>query len=726
MLRRKKQPAADRHPRAGAVETGDHIYFNHPANGPMSGRVVAAGRDGCTTECDRGRRHAVPWDRMLGHKSRVKLAMKVIDAGQEGAIVEDHRGRRRFIGGDLAPPPPGASADPGADTPEPIQRDPLTEGLDRLAKALDDGRPILWLKAGKVANAPGLALRDVTDKAGHQTKRWMRTAPDEKKPREPGKGQPPGDGPGSAPISHGEEVMFRHGGVRGRGAVVSSGRDGVTVRDAQGQTHQVRHDALEGRASEVGPHKPDYAPKGKGQDDKAYFKQHVDSWPDPDHLPEDHGRYFNDHPDAETVPLDKIQGTKAEGDKGARNAPKAMAAAWHGAMGKRDPVSVEAQEDGTYKVVDGNGTTAGVKQHGWKSLPVRVTNRKTQAAEAQAKSLTSESDASLPKEAPQPAATQAELFDRAKPALDELKTWLDKGKGVSSAMGHRLMAKSPDDVTAEEWASDEGMLFIAPLKGEARSREKVEADYGGDWSQLRDVVRCSIAVPTMGDVKGVMDRLRASGMVLAMAPKNRFAKPVPVGYRDLLMNVRLPSGMICEVQLHAKPMLAAKNEGHHWYEVQRGIEAKCSVEKREPTAEESQKLREAEAKQKDIYARAWRAVAGEKDDEPMTKALRIGTARAAQRAAQAGRGGAYEHFEHDGAIYRRPAGSALRSVREVLHGDQWRPYVGADALKPALYGEPIEDPMAKADGGAPPQDDADMDAPKPGMLKALFLRFTGR
>jgi hypothetical protein len=601
-----------RHPRYGSVEPGDEVYVQHPKDGPMALKVLACGRDGMTGECAAGRRHGIPYDAMLGHKRRVKMEMKVLDQGQEGSIVEDGRGRRHYLQGDMGAPSPTTPPE----EPAAVQRDPLLDGLDTMAKALEAG-PVLFLKAGQVANAPGLALRDVTDKRGHQTKRWVRTAPEVKKDRPPGKAEAPAGGGGQSGYTHGDVVAFRHGEVRHQGKIVAAGQDGVTVRDAEGAEHKVRHHAIEG------PGEP--APE-KGAAEGAY----------------------NDR----------------EGEKG--KAPTG------------DPAK--------------------------------------QPPEAIAASLTTDEDATLPKETPQPVKTEEELFKLGAEGLDHLKEWLDREKGIIVQMGHTMMTKPPEDVPPEDWDTDEGMLFIAPLKGAARSREKVEADYGGDWSQLRDVVRCSVAVPTLDKLVEVMTALRSNGLELAMQPKNRFAKPVPVGYRDLLMNVKLPNGMIAEVQLHAKPMLKAKNEGHHWYEVQRTIEAKCMIEKREPTPEEAEKIAEAEAKQKEIYGRAWARVSGM--GEEMAKALRMRPRGRGQPKGGAGR--AYEHFNHDGATFRRPADSPLRSVSEVLHGQTWKPYSGRDALKPAMFGDPIPDPMAKAAGTEDaPAPDAKPATPGP-LRKALL------
>ncbi|WP_164868078.1 zeta toxin family protein [Rhodovarius crocodyli] len=236
-------------PRASTVEVGDEVYAHHPERGPMAVRVLAHGRDGFTGEAADGKRHPLRWNAMLGHKSRVAMNFDVIDKGQEGSIVQDDKGRRRFLAGDAG----GNAAAPAANPAHPIA-DPLMDGLDRLAKALSGGKQVMFLKAG-IANRPGLALRDTTDKAGHQTKRWVRSAPDAKQPRKPGQ-QDEGvihdprqtdleDFTNAPHHKIGDSVGFQHGDVRGEGKIVSSGKDGVTLRDAAGQTHQVTHDALD-------------------------------------------------------------------------------------------------------------------------------------------------------------------------------------------------------------------------------------------------------------------------------------------------------------------------------------------------------------------------------------------------------------------------------------------------------------------------------------------------
>lgn len=87
------KPSAPRRP---SVFPGDHIYFEH-ASGPMSGRVLAHGKHGCTVEAD-GKRHKVKWENVLGHKKRAPQHVTLIEHGEDGMVVEDASGHRRFIG----------------------------------------------------------------------------------------------------------------------------------------------------------------------------------------------------------------------------------------------------------------------------------------------------------------------------------------------------------------------------------------------------------------------------------------------------------------------------------------------------------------------------------------------------------------------------------------------------------------------------------------------------
>lgn len=703
--RAKPPKPAKKAPEAEGIEPGDLAYVQHAQRGPIAVKVLAAGARGLTGRCDRKMQHKVTWDRVLGVKARMLHRYDVVDQGADGAILADAKGRRRYLAGEA----PMSKAKP-APAPAAKQDDPITGGLDRLAKAM------ILFKAGPIANRGGLSLSDVTDKMGRRTKRWVRNMKDQPKERKPGMAEESskiddprqtdleeftGKPKGRAPIKHGDAVRFRHGDVEGQGKVVGSGADGVTVRSEDGREHQVRHEHLVGPSE---PKRPEYPDRKDGEDDKSYLKRATKDMPDPDHLPEDHGRYFNLPAGHKMVPIDQLVSTKsdAENEKGGRNAPKIMQAAYRGLVGKRDPINARQTADGRYEVTDGNGTLTGARRLGWKSLPVNVEG----AEQPKRAGLFEEADvAGLPLKAVQPVKDRAELFAKSGEALEHLRTWLDKGDGICAQLGHQMMTKSPGQVTDEEWAKPGGMLFIAPMKGEKRAAEKVESDYSGDWSRLTDTVRCSIAVDAMDDLPALVAELKKGGMKLAQQPKDRFAKPPPVGYRDALLNVEFPNGIVGEVQLHVKAMLRAKNEGHHHYETQRSLVAKIPPGGPPPSLspEDEAKVAESIARQKEIYSSAWQQATGSGKDKPMAKAMRSGR-------KMNGKAGGAAYFEHEGAYYRRTAPERYQSIDDVLVDGAWQPYKGADRIKPAMFGDPVPDPLAKGGEGA-----------EPAMAKAVLL-----
>lgn len=216
--------------------------------------------------------------------------------------------------------------------------------------------------------------------------------------------------------------------------------------------------------------------------------------------------------------------------------------------------------------------------------------------------------AKLPEKVNQPVDSWEALVEKGTEGLGQFRDQLGK---VAQVMGLQS-GKKPEDITPEEWNNDSGFLFIAPLKGEKRAKEKVEADYGGDWSQLRDIVRATISVPTMGHVKQAIAHMRSAGIELAQKPKDRFAKPTAEGYRDLMTIVKLPNGMLAELQLHVKAMTLAKEEGHEHYNVSRTLQGKYGE------AEPSEKWSDADHRafyesikaQKQIYSDAWSKASG--------------------------------------------------------------------------------------------------------------------
>ena len=240
------------------------------------------------------------------------------------------------------------------------------------------------------------------------------------------------------------------------------------------------------------------------------------------------------------------------------------------------------------------------------SIPTDSTNAKpTQKSE---KGYFSDKERSLPKSVSQPVKDMDGLYKSAEEAQEKMLDWLDKGEGVDKEIGARHYTEYPSD---EELSKPGPVLLTAPLKGKKRAQEKVDTDYDGDWSQLTDIVRATIAVDHVDEIDKTMGVLRKSGMKIARKPKDRFAEPTEAGYRDILMNVSFPNGHIGELQVHVKPMLQAKDKAHKLYEQARNIPTKAKEEGRDTmTDEEMNTVMGLNKQMKGIYDDAWKQASG--------------------------------------------------------------------------------------------------------------------
>lgn len=82
--------------------------------------------------------------------------------------------------------------------------------------------------------------------------------------------------------------------------------------------------------------------------------------------------YFNITEDSVNINLSQIIPSKDEKNKGIPVAKKLMAEAAAGQRGKRGPLTVIANGDGTFKLMDGNATYFAAKDIGMENVPVRV------------------------------------------------------------------------------------------------------------------------------------------------------------------------------------------------------------------------------------------------------------------------------------------------------------------------------------------------------------------
>lgn len=316
--------------------------------------------------------------------------------------------------------------------------------------------------------------------------------------------------------------------------------------------------------------------------------------------------------------------------------------------------------------------------------------------------LPDEKYAHLGKVKAQPIADPVALFSKAKSTLDSLKEWLDKDKGLAVLLGYSTMPKAPEDVTDKEWAQHKGLLFIAPLKGQERAGEKVKADYAGDWTQLTDVVRCSLVAENLHDVERLVKALEKNGFKPARTPKNKFTAPTPQGYRDFNFIVEMPDGLLAEVQINIKDMMKAKNAGHHYYEVTRKIEDKYKAAgKVKPNGDndfdqwDPADLTEwnvNDDKQRKIYGRAWQEHCAQHYSSKLRKSLNSPILKS--KIFDGGRNVTVKYAEVDGVVYRATDG---RHYAAKAVGGKWVP--NHEMAKVSRDGYPMTEGQAKAWAG---------------------------
>jgi hypothetical protein len=206
----------------------------------------------------------------------------------------------------------------------------------------------------------------------------------------------------------------------------------------------------------------------------------------------------------------------------------------------------------------------------------------------------------------QPVNTADALWKQAEETKPVYDSFVDKGEGVQRDIGATSTGNFEDAV--KEFGKPGAVVITAPIKGAARSAEKVASKFGGNYNRLADVVRGTIAVDTVADVSKVIasvERNAAAKGFKIVELDNKFAHPTEAGYRDLSMKIAAPNGHLTELQINTKPMMIAKGDGHKLYEEARTIDAKAKIEKRLLTPDEAARVKALNEKMTELYAKAW-------------------------------------------------------------------------------------------------------------------------
>ncbi|MEL6911863.1 MAG: hypothetical protein AAFO85_16925 [Cyanobacteria bacterium J06598_4] len=157
----------------------------------------------------------------------------------------------------------------------------------------------------------------------------------------------------------------------------------------------------------------------------------------------------------------------------------------------------------------------------------------------------------------------------------------------------------------QEFADRFGGEALIPetLKARQRAEEKIAADYGGDAARITDLVRSSVIFETESQVTEALDIIRQDMNVIRV--KDRFQSPVN-GYRDVLLNIRMPNGHIAEMQLHLRSILDVKYKfGDKLYNEIRTIEADAKQAQRDLTPAESRRIEQLSSQAQQLYDEAF-------------------------------------------------------------------------------------------------------------------------
>lgn len=308
---------------------------------------------------------------------------------------------------------------------------------------------------------------------------------------------------------------------------------------------------------------------------KQYLKNVIDQLPAPapEHLPNNPAAYFDASQADALAPLSALRWQPEA--EAAPNAIKRMAAAADGAIARRGPLDVKANADGTFDVLDGGATVTAAQQLGMGALPIRI-KEADQGSEAWR----------LPRGYLSPEANDT----------------------LTQAYQAAAADKPQFDAALQHLASATGSEALIPdLKGRNRAEQKIAADYGGDPTKIKDLLRGTLVANSLTDAQSMVQALGQQYQVVdaknSLDPNS--PSPYSGGYRDAKLVVRTPTGALAEIQVVPKEMQAAKDQAHPLYEQERTITAEAQRADRDLTPEEVTKLEAVRASQAAIYQPAW-------------------------------------------------------------------------------------------------------------------------
>ncbi|MEU8044441.1 toxin glutamine deamidase domain-containing protein [Micromonospora echinofusca] len=150
----------------------------------------------------------------------------------------------------------------------------------------------------------------------------------------------------------------------------------------------------------------------------------------------------------------------------------------------------------------------------------------------------------------------------------------------------------------------------AKPKGVDRVKDKL-VEYENDASRLKDLAAAKVEFHRLEDLYNALDQLDRDPEVVIVGIKDRFLRPMRSGYRDILVNLRMPNGHVAELRLHLAAIDEVAKWEHPLYEVRRDIEALAEAQNRPLTPMEQAVRRGLNREGQAAY---WRAMGDDRNE----------------------------------------------------------------------------------------------------------------
>lgn len=231
--------------------------------------------------------------------------------------------------------------------------------------------------------------------------------------------------------------------------------------------------------------------------------------------------YFKPTEGSVRVPLDALVAREAPSAERLAHAHELMDAAKAGTGEAREPLQVRDVGGGRYQVVEGNTSLHALRERGETHAVAQVVGPGERGHAG--------------------VQTLDQAYEQAAAALP-------------------AFVATVRDIAAKNGAA---VSFRDGPKGRERAEAKAKDKGPG---MVRDLVCGTVIARDQAGIRSILDDVGRSFEIVRV--KDKFAQPQADGYRDMLVNVRTPSGHVAEIQISTREMAEAKSLlGHKLYRV---------------------------------------------------------------------------------------------------------------------------------------------------------------